>query len=252
MRWRKQNLAESRLAATLPTNQQWRQRIASQLLVTLAPLRHHTHQPVSQVLLPMRLVGRHSFCKCRYTVLSVPFRQSVQPGVYRVVLLNTRRVDKAVHVLVPRLQSQRASLDGHIVAHLNGQRLKRLILRVFHTIFGHASHQVFAHVVIRGEKHLRPHRLQRLLRHALQRLHLVRLLVFLQQGNLVGRREDALHQFRVVVKQRMLQRHTLSVSQRNALFQRLAGYLLQQLHLTVLIGQVKVAAQHLTQDEHCD
>ena len=43
--WGQQNLAESRLATTLPTNQQRRQRIASQLLIALAPLCHHTHQP---------------------------------------------------------------------------------------------------------------------------------------------------------------------------------------------------------------
>ena len=48
----------------------------------------------------------------------------------------------------------------------------------------------------------------------------------------------------------MLQRHPLSVRERDALFERLAGDLLQQLHLAVLVGQIKVLAQHLAQDKH--
>ena len=52
------------------------------------------------------------------------------------------------------------------------------------------------------------------------------------------------------MKQRVLQRHSLGVRQRDALLQRLAGYLLQQLHLAVLVGQVEIAAQYLAQYKH--
>ena len=92
-------------------------------------------------------------------VMSVPLRQVFQPGVHGVVLLDACGVDEAVHVLVPRFQSLFACLDGHVVAHFDGQRLKRLIFRVFIAILGHARHQVLTHVEVAVQEDLRPHRL---------------------------------------------------------------------------------------------
>ena len=142
-----------------------------------------------------------------------------------------------------------ASLNGHIVSNLYGQRLKRLVFRIFHAILSHPRHQILTHVVVGSQEDFRSHRLQRLLGHALQRLHLVFLAIVLHQRHLVGCGKDALHQFRVVVEQRMLQRHTLGMRERDALFERLAGNLLQQLHLTVLIRQVEVFSQHLADNK---
>ena len=174
----------------------------------------------------MRLICRHSGSKVFDIVVPIPLRQLFEPGVYGVVLLNACRVDKSVHVLVPRFQSLLSSLDGHIVAHLYGERLKCLVFRVFHAILCHSRHQILAHIVVRSKEYLRPHRLQCLLGHTLQRFDLVFLAIVFHKGHLVSGGEYALHQVWIVMKQRMLQSHSLSMRERDALLERLACYLL--------------------------
>ena len=197
----------------------------------------------------MRLICWHALGEVGDIVVSIPRRQLIEPGVHRIILFNASRVDKAIHILIPRFQSLLPSLDGHVVAHLLCQRFKRLILRIFHAILSHARHQVLAHVVVSSQEDFRPHDLKRLLRHALQRFHLMLLAIVLHEGDFVGGRKDTLHELWVVMEQGILQRHPLGVREWYALFERLAGYLLQQQHLTVLIRQVEILTQHLTNDE---
>ena len=141
----------------------------------------------------MGLRGWHTSGQFGDIVMSVPFGQLVEPRIHGVILLNTGGVDEAVHILVPRLQSLLPSLDGHIVAYLLCQRLKRLVLRIFHAIFGHARHQILTHVVVGSQENFRSHRLQCLLGYALQRFHLVLLAIVLHQRDFVGRSKDTLH-----------------------------------------------------------
>ena len=127
----------------------------------------------------MRLVGRHTGCQFGDVIVSIPRRQLVEPGVHGVELLDARRVDKAVHVAVPRLQAQLRCPQGHVVAHFFRQRLKCLILRELLAELGYARHQILAHVVVRIEENLRFHRLNRVFGHTLQGLDLVLLGIIL-------------------------------------------------------------------------
>ena len=129
--WRQDDLAETRLSATLTTNQQRRQRIASQLLIALAPLRYHADEPHPEILLPMGLSGGYARCQLFDIVVSVPLGQIVEPDVHGVILLDACRIDKAVHVSVPRFQTKFSGAHRHIVAYLLCQRLETLIVRVF-------------------------------------------------------------------------------------------------------------------------
>ena len=103
---RQQDFAESRLATPLTTYQQRCQRIACQLSVTLAPLCHHTDQPVAQIHRPVWLVGRHTLSQFADAVYPIPPRQSIQPLVHGVILFDVHRVDESVHVFVKSPQSQ--------------------------------------------------------------------------------------------------------------------------------------------------
>ena len=162
--------------------------------------------------------------------MPVPLWQLVEPSVHGVVLLNAGGVDETVHVSVPRLQSQFRSPHRHIVAHLFGHRLKPLIVRVFLAIFGHARHQVLAHLEVLVQEDFRLHHLNRV----------------------VGRIDDLeglLQQQFVGIQRRMLHRHTLRVGEGNALFQTERRNLHQQRLQTVFVGQFEIVAQHGIDDE---
>ena len=102
-------------------------------------------------------------------------------------MLDAGGVDETIDVSVPRLQSQLRSAHRHIVAHLLGQWLKALIVRVFLAIFGDARHQVLAHLEVLVQEYLRLHHLQRVIRDGLKWLDLVLLhVVFLQRDGIDG------------------------------------------------------------------
>ena len=133
----------------------------------------------------MRLIRRPSPRQLGDIVMPIPFRQLVQPGVHGVILLDTGRVDKAVHVLVPTLDALFDGLQRHVVAHLFGERLKRLILSVFIAVFSHASHQILAHVEVGIQEYLSPHRLNQVIRYALQRTDLVLFAIIRLQSHVI-------------------------------------------------------------------
>ena len=197
----------------------------------------------------MGLVRGHTGCELFDVVVSVPLWQLVQPGVHGVVLLDAGGVDETVHVSVPRLQSQFRRPHRHIVAHLLGHRLKALIVRVFLAIFGHARHQVLAHLEVLVQEDFRLHHLNRIDGDALQRLDLVLLHIVLLQGHRIDDLEALLQQQRVGVQGRMLHRHTLCVGEGNALFQAERRNLHQQRLQTVFVGQFEIVAQHGVDDE---
>ncbi len=143
-----QYLAESRLATPLSSYQQRCQCVTRQLALALSPLRHHSHQPVAQVFLPLWLIGRHTLCQFPDSVLPVPFRQFVEPLVHGVVLLDMHRVDESVHVLVKALQPHFCCRERHAVAHFRRKGFKVLVVREFLTIFSHTGQQVLAHFIV--------------------------------------------------------------------------------------------------------
>ena len=242
---RHQYLAESRLSASLLSYEQRHQRIACQLLVALAPLCHHSREPHPQVLRPVRLIRRHPRREVGYIVVSVPLGQFVQPSVHRVILLYACRVDEAVHILVPRLQPHLYRPERHIIAHLLGQRLKRLVVAELLAILCHTRQQVLAHIKIGIKEYLRPHGLYRLLGHALQRLDLMFLHIILLQSDGIDGGKDIPYQHLVPCQHRVAQRHALCVGQWDTLLQTGCSDAHEQLHLAVLVGQLKVASQHI-------
>ena len=197
----------------------------------------------------MGLGGGHSGCEVGDIVVSIPSGQLVEPGVHGVELLDAGRVDEAVHVAIPRLQPQLRRPQRHRVAHLLRQRLKRLILREFLPILSHARQQVLAHVEVLVEEDFRLHRLNGVLRDALQRLDLVLLHVVLLQGDGIDIREHLLHQHLVGIQCRMQQGIALGLRQRDAFSQTARGYLHEPLHQAVVIGQVEVMSRHRLRDK---
>ena len=159
----------------------------------------------------MGLIGGHACREFLDIVVSVPLGQLVEPGVHGVVLLDARGVDKAVHIPVPRFQSQLCSPHRHVVAHLLGDGLKALIVSVFLAIFGHTGHQVLAHFEVLVQEYFRLHHLNGVGRDALQGLDFVFLHIVLLQRDGIDNLEGFLQQQRVGIQCRVLHRHALCV-----------------------------------------
>ena len=197
----------------------------------------------------MRLTGRHTGRQLRDVIAPIPRRQSVEPCVHGVVLLDSRRVDEAVHVAIPRFQPHFRSPDRHVVTHFLRQRLERLVVAVFLAILGHARHQVLAQLEVRVQEYLRLHHLERIGRDVPQRLHLVPLHVVLLLRHRIDRAEGLLHQQFVCAQHRVLQRHALGMGHRDAAVQAERCYLHQHRLETVLVGQFEIVPQHHIHDK---
>ena len=80
-------------------------------------------------------------------------------------------------------------------------------------------------------------------------MQLVLLAIIPLEGHVVDSRKYVFHQLWVCVQHGMLERHALGVGEGDPLVERHAGDAHEQLHLSVLVGQVVVVAEHLLHDE---
>ena len=241
-----QDAAEAGLAAALTAYEQRHQGITRQRLLAL-PVGHHAEQPCVEVQLPVGLAVGHPCCQGGHAVLSVPCRQMVKPVVHGVVLLYAGRLNEACNIPVPRLQSQFLGSHRHLVACLVVQVGEVVVLAVVQPVLCHAGHHVLAHLVVGVQEDVGLHHQQRVLRHALQRLHLVAPGPVLHVLHGIDIGEGGLHQQAVVVQHGVQQRELQAYLLRDALRQTVLGHPHHQLGLAFLVGQLEVVSQHVGQ-----
>ena len=198
----------------------------------------------------MRLICRHSRCELLDMVLSIPFGESVEPCVNRVVLFNACGVDETVHVSVPRLKAQFCCPHRHIVSYLFCQRLKALIIRVSLAILSHSGHQILAHLEVLVEEDFCLHHLYCVLWDSrLKGLDLVFLQIFFLKSDCINNFEGLFYQQFVCIQHRMLHRHALSVGQGDALIKTECCNLHQQCLQAILVGQFEIMSQDYPDDK---
>ena len=138
---RQDNATKCRLAIPLRTDQQRRSTI-TMLPVNSPPMRHHTKEPTVKQFRPMRIITRNQTGQCTNTILSIPTPCLIKIFFDRIVQRNTFRIQKTIHITVPRTNSLFQCIDCNAVAHPFIHRLKAKMNRVTLTIFQIIQHRI--------------------------------------------------------------------------------------------------------------
>ena len=90
----------------------------------------------------MRIITRHQTSQCTDTFLPVPATCLIKIFLHRIIQRNTFRIQKTIHITVPRTDAFLQSIDRNTVAHPFIHRLKAKVNRIALPIFQIVLHRI--------------------------------------------------------------------------------------------------------------
>ena len=152
-----QDAAERRLTATLATNQQWYQRVTRQLPLA-HPHGHHRSHPQMEQLRPLFVTSRNTLCQSLYPILTVPFWQSIQILIHRVIKLDIIRIHIATDILIPTLNALAQRSHSDWIARLLGQITECKSYTGTLSELSHTTHHILTNLVVLVQEKVDFHR----------------------------------------------------------------------------------------------